>query len=361
MKISFVGDISLQGLDQDKINLDQNVKNIFLNSDLTIGNLENPITTSDLKTDKTFVQLRTEGTSIKLLKKFNLLSLCNNHMFDYGIEGYTDTINFLDRNNILHFGAGLNKCNAQEPLKVEINAKNKVAFISGTRWNNATISNYGTAPYNGYKNIIKKLKQDNFFVIYYPHWGYEYIKTPPPDVRRHAHAMIDNGVDLIVGSHPHVLQGFEIYKQKYIFFSLGNFIFKNSIIENTASKENYSKCRTSAILQISINDDKTYDYKITPTSFNDDEIYTLNNQDSKTVTEYLSGISNILSQPYLKYLKKYYAQVPKLFENERRIYTNYPRKSKLSFREKLKKITLQGLLNRLAFYFLIKTKRNKCI
>ncbi|MBI5206776.1 MAG: CapA family protein, partial [Candidatus Firestonebacteria bacterium] len=82
-------------------------------------------------------------------------------------------------------------------------------------------------------NEIKKIKSRSDFVIVFPHWGVEYEKTPNDDQKNTAKAFIDAGADLIIGTHPHVIQSIETYKNKFIFYSLGNFIFDQYFSEST--------------------------------------------------------------------------------------------------------------------------------
>ena len=100
-------------------------------------------------------------------------------------------------------------------MKIEKNDK-KVAFLGFTRWINAGKKKPGTTPGNFKKltNIIRTLKNENYFVIIMPHWNYEYVHFPAPDNRNLGKDLIDAGADLIVGSHPHIIQGYEKHNNK---------------------------------------------------------------------------------------------------------------------------------------------------
>jgi hypothetical protein len=356
MRISFVGDISLHGLDASKINIEKNVSSILNDSDLTVGNLETPVTSSEKMTELLAINLKAGVSSINLLKHFDVLSLCNNHNFDYGLEGFQDTVNFLNDYGIKHFGGGLNLAEAKSSLKVST-GNIKIAFLGGTRWSNAKRDSFGTSGYDGHKKTIKELKKEKYFVVYYPHWGYEYIKTPPPDVRKHAKEMIDCGVDVIVGTHPHILQGYEKYKGKYIFYSLGNFIFANEIIDKMAPKKNHNDCFKSVILQISVKENGSYDCNLYPIGFTDEGIKMQNDAEKLQTLGEIEKISKIFYSNYRNYLKSYYKQIPELVRLNIEVRNNLQNFKEQSFVNKLfilKTITKQDLLNRIAFLILKK-------
>jgi poly-gamma-glutamate capsule biosynthesis protein CapA/YwtB (metallophosphatase superfamily) len=354
MNIIFAGDISLNGLNSDLLKLDESIKTLFSSSDIVVGNLETPITNSDLKKELLPVNLKADGNSIHLLKNFDILNLGNNHTFDFGIYGYNDTIAFLEKNSIRYFGAGENLKQAQNPLKIITYDEFKIAIITGTRWNNASKKKYGTSGFVGHKKNIIRLKKDGYFVIYFPHWGYEYIAIPPPDVRSHAKKMIKYGVDLIVGTHPHVLQGYEKFKGKYIFYSLGNFIFHSEIIETLAPLVKRKNCTSSVLLQINVQDDKKYRYRLHPIQFNDVSINLINEKNYNKVLDEIEKMSMVFKLSYFDYLKSYYNQVPSIVEQNIKIrnqFQNFHQQSVVKKIKLLNNITKQDLYNRLFFLY----------
>jgi poly-gamma-glutamate synthesis protein (capsule biosynthesis protein) len=350
MKLALVGDISLHGLNPENIELDDQIISYFRQSDLIVGNLETPVTSSNTKTDLLPVHLKANNNAISFLKYFSVLSLCNNHIFDYGLEGFLDTFKLLDENQIKHFGAGRNLAEAVEPLKLTLDEDEKIAFISGTRWSNANKTSFGTASYKGHKSNIKKLKKEGYFIVYFPHWGYEYITIAPPDVRQHAKKMIDNGVDVIIGTHPHILQGYESYKGKHIFYSLGNFTFSSDIIKTLAPAESISSCHTTVILNLIIEKNNDYKFELAPVRFNNEKIELLSGVDKNFVNHYLEEISKIYYKSYTAYLREYYDQVPELVMQNIKIRNNFQNFHKQCLIRKLqllKNITKQDVLNRL--------------
>ena len=199
-------------------------------SHLVIGNLES----SMLSQNKCRKLVHIHSTSY--LKEFiakqgiKIVSLANNHVMDYGSEGLCQLIDLLNKNKVYHCGAGGNLSEAMEPIEVQIENR-KWAFMSyawplieaiPARKNRA-----GIAPLNK-KSIIKiihKLKSKNDEICIMLHWGYEYEKYPLPAHRKLAHTLIDAGATIIIGHHPHRIQGIEYYKNKMIAYSLGNFFF----------------------------------------------------------------------------------------------------------------------------------------
>jgi poly-gamma-glutamate capsule biosynthesis protein CapA/YwtB (metallophosphatase superfamily) len=362
MIISFVGDICLDSIDLEEFILEDEIVSIFKSSDILIGNLENPITESENKRDLLPVHLKSGENSIKILKYFTALSLCNNHIFDFGRKGFNDSQLFLKQHNILNWGAGKNKNEANLPLEIVENNSSKIAFISGTRWSNANSSKHGTASLNGHNKQIRNLKSKGFFIIYYPHWGYEYILTPPPDVRSHARKMIDFGVDLIVGSHPHVLQGYEEYKGKYIFYSLGNFIFHRKHIESLAPTESHKRVKTSVILKVHLRNKSVDRFELHPITFSSQKIKLIQGMKKEEIIDDINKNSKIFKNSRIEYLKAYYSQVSDIVDQNRKIRNNFQNFKKQTFFKKIllfKDVTKQDLLNRLGSSLFHKFVKNE--
>jgi poly-gamma-glutamate synthesis protein (capsule biosynthesis protein) len=149
---------------------------------------------------------------------------------DFGIGALRETIKVLGQNNIKYTGAGMNLTEARIPAILEVNQK-KMALCSYSLtfpeefW--ATDSTAGTCfpSHTFFYKDLREFKATNDFVIVSFHWGGELMNTPKEYQVELAHKAIDAGADLILGHHPHVIQGIERYKGKLIFYSLGNYIF----------------------------------------------------------------------------------------------------------------------------------------
>lgn len=217
--------------------------------DIIFGNLEAVLSNKNLKVgDPYSVMLRGEPMSVKGLKcaGFNVLSLANNHMMQHGMEALTETMELLSTNNIRHVPTtatdGFN--DFQEPLILKIK-KVKIAFIAYCLIRDPTgfcIS----GDYNKIIGSIKRAKKQCDLLVLSLHWGYEYIEVPSPEQIRLAHTCVDAGADIILGHHPHILQGIEEYNGKIIAYSLGNFVFDMW----------QEKMREGMILELRINNEK---------------------------------------------------------------------------------------------------------
>lgn len=239
--ISFVGDVLLGSTVENLLNQHgydypyQDVKSLLQASDFTVANLETPITTRGTPDeDRSFVY-RSSPEVLPAFKEagFDLVSLANNHMMDYGVTGLLDTLDHLDEVGIHRVGAGRDVEEAFRPFIWEAEGM-RIAFLNFTRvvpsgeWKAGHEFPEGLADtYNHTLPVeaIESAKADADLVIVLAHWGEE-RKDEPNEVQKDlARRFIDAGADLIVGSHPHVLQGFEQYNGKWIAYSLGNFIF----------------------------------------------------------------------------------------------------------------------------------------
>lgn len=147
---------------------------------------------------------------------FNFLNISNNHVTDQGKKGLEETYK-----NLESLGFNYSGCADKESDNCS-----KIIDIYDRKIGTAGFSMvYGIFDLNNAIEIIKNLKQNSDIVIINVHWGTEYIHINGDLQRQIAHSFIDHGADLIIGHHPHVVQGMEIYKDKAIFYSLGNFIF----------------------------------------------------------------------------------------------------------------------------------------
>ena len=191
----------------------KNVKSVLENDDLSIVNMEGTLTEETARADKKFafkgapsyVSILTEGS-------VEAANLANNHSKDYGSKSFEDTVSYLTDAGIAAFGY-------DDVSLLEINGV-KVG-LTGI---------YELAEHLGKKEQVKAniaaLKEAGAqLIIVNFHWGIEREYTPNDTQKELAHLAIDEGADLVIGHHPHVLQGVEKYKGKYIAYSLGNFCF----------------------------------------------------------------------------------------------------------------------------------------
>ena len=203
------------------------------NNFLSVVNLEGGIVQNlSCPISKRGPYLASSLTAITVLKKLNVGMVClaNNHIMDFGKEGLQDTIALLKENNIPYVGAGLSLSEALAPSILNIDGQ-QVAFLN-FGWNleetvYATDKSAGCAPRIDeiIQNQIQKAKQDGSNVCVCMHWGFEYNRYPLPIDIKLAQHMIDCGAELVIGHHPHCIQPKQIYNDKHIYYSLGNFYF----------------------------------------------------------------------------------------------------------------------------------------
>ncbi len=208
---------------------------LISNSDILLVNLEGPLfNTGDKRKDVTS-HLSNHPIALKWLTQAPnvIVNLANNHILDYGQEDFLKTIDLLNENNIHTIGAGVDFESANKPVFLTIKSTT-VAFVAfttdETHVGSLIVSNGrpGCASLNNTEKIIervRKLKLEADYVVVVLHWGYEYFRYPSPDQVEIAHKLVNSGVDIIIGHHPHVLQGIENYSNAYILYSLGNFFF----------------------------------------------------------------------------------------------------------------------------------------
>ncbi len=246
-KILFIGDTMLartigEGILQGA-NPFAHVQSTFSNYDLRVANIETTI--ADPKIAKEvpgkLYTFNAPVAAIPTLKTagIDVACLANNHTRDFGPEATADMISRLQNAGIKTCGAGLNIDQAFQPLIVAVAAKTKgekvqtikIAIIAVNSIENyvtnATITNPGSAFFDKDRisSAIKTARANSDIVVVFPHWGTEYQTTPSATQTSWGHFFIDIGADIVIGSHPHVVQTTENYQGKYIVYSLGNFVF----------------------------------------------------------------------------------------------------------------------------------------
>lgn len=201
----------------------KNVYEIFKNDDITTANLEGTFTNSTAKASKQFT-FKAPADYAKILTSGSIegVNLSNNHIYDYLDKGFQDTKKALEAVNVPYFGE-------DNIWKTEVKGI-KFAFLGYRGFYSSEIF------LKKLEGDIKSLKSENYIVVINFHWGKEGSYYPIDSQKIIAHHAIDSGADLIIGHHPHVIEGIEQYKDRLIFYSLGNFCFggnKNPSDKNT--------------------------------------------------------------------------------------------------------------------------------
>jgi len=202
-----------------------NIPPILKNKDMVVANLEGSITNFNPKPlNPNNVSFTFDPKIVPELKKlgFTHFSLANNHSLDFGAEGVRQTKEFLDQENLKYFGDYKNKTSLSYIESIE---NYKVGLIGYHELFDPDTTSV--------INEIKNIRDKTDFIIVYPHWGAEYQTKFSKSQQDKAHQFIEAGADAVLGAHPHVIQPIEIYKDKVIFYSLGNFVFDQTFSQNT--------------------------------------------------------------------------------------------------------------------------------
>ena len=235
LTIVFAGDLMLDRGTRELIevkgvdDLFENVHDVTGSSDFTVANLECAACDSTCKpVDKKF-NFRANPEWISSLYKNGIthLVLANNHSFDFGEDGIKQTVSNLQHTGIKPIGYSQNNNTASEPTILH-KGNDSVAIFSSCflKMNNRSVSSENASTLTE-KISAFKLKHPAYILLVCLHWGIEMDNRPSEEQIQQAHQLIDAGADAILGHHPHVVQPIELYKGKYIFYSLGNFIFDN--------------------------------------------------------------------------------------------------------------------------------------
>lgn len=268
----FVGDIMLsRGI--GKIMVEQNnwlypfehVRGYLQKADLVFGNLEGPISGRG-RNQGSIYSFNADPYVVQGLVDANIsvLSVANNHIFDYGHDAFLDTLAVLRLSKIDAVGGGVNFEDAHRPVVRDVKGT-RVAFLGYTNLLPRLLGEKNSVPATSYldeeimKHDIETAKTLADIVVISFHWGDEYHTKHNDWQERIAHEAIDAGASLVVGHHPHVVQEVEEYHGGYIAYSLGNFVFDQNFSEDTGK---------GLILEVTVNDKKINGIKTTGVLFN---------------------------------------------------------------------------------------------
>jgi poly-gamma-glutamate capsule biosynthesis protein CapA/YwtB (metallophosphatase superfamily) len=246
IKLLFVGDVMLSRQVGDKIVASGDWKYPFLrikdflsDADLTIANLETTVSDRGTRVGSIY-SFRSDPRTMEGLvyAGIDIVSLANNHIWDYSMEAFLDTMKYLTENAIEYVGAGHGYTEAHQGITKTIKGT-RITFLGYTDLLSkslaATATRPGIAVYNKEEmiNDIAAAKAKSDLVIINFHTGTEYETKHSAHQEQIYTTAIDAGADLVVGHHPHVAQEVEPYKDGWIAYSLGNFIFDQYFSEET--------------------------------------------------------------------------------------------------------------------------------
>jgi len=202
---------------------------IFRRSDIVLGNLEGPFAKYAEQQKRNFTyKIAPKNARILRRAGFNVVNMANNHLLDCGREGVIETFSVLKKHAIQYIGAGENEEKAHSPAILQA-GKYKIGLL-GYYWNRRTaarVDKPGSAidSEEHLANDIRKLRSLADRVVVTVHWGVPYDRYPSEEDQKKAHFAIDCGADIIIGHHSHIVQPIEIYKNRPVFYGIGNFAF----------------------------------------------------------------------------------------------------------------------------------------
>ena len=252
------GDDITKCIDKDVIARMDGADVMMVNNEFTYSDRGKPLS------GKTFTFRAKPETAANLqVLSADIVSLANNHVYDYGETALLDTLDTLEQYKIPYVGAGRNREEAEKIVYFQVGDR-KIAYVSATQVERSYVytkeaTDTGAGVLRTYDparfvEVIKRAEETSDFVVVYVHWGTEGVSRFEADQQSLGHQYIDAGADLVIGDHPHCLQGVEYYKGVPIFYSLGNFWFNSKtrdtgLVEAEISSQGQVKLRFVPCLQ----------------------------------------------------------------------------------------------------------------
>lgn len=239
MKIAFVGDVTMGNSKCNSGFVDDRIKELFSEHDHVVCNLEGCIYDPSLTKEKkvgAYCLNSYDGLSLLKASKVDTFFLANNHIMDYGTIGLRKTIDVLDSESLYHAGAGFNVSDIFSPL-VFYDAEVSVGILNVSEkqfgvCNEGENVGYAWMMHHEFWEKLREVTKQVDYTVIVCHAGAEDIDVPLPEIRRLYKRFIDYGASLVIGHHPHVIQGHENYRGAEIYYSLGNFYFKADSYDN---------------------------------------------------------------------------------------------------------------------------------
>lgn len=265
---------------------------VLKKADVAEVNLEGPITMRGIKVKKPYnFRMHPRFLSALASAGINVVNLANNHIHDFGDVGLYDTFSYLDSIGIHHCGAGRNREEAHTPVVLTVRGRTIALFgyYSGEEAPRATRAHPGVA-----ERSLESIRHDidsvrgrdrAAYVVVNLHWGKELAQKPGTGQIDFAHRVIDAGADLIIGHHPHVLQGVERYRSGVIAYSLGSFVFGGK------SRGTYN----SAVFEVQLKGGNL-GYRLIPIRIERWRALELHGEQADTVSAYVRKLSRIFPE-----------------------------------------------------------------
>ncbi len=292
----FGGDVTLSDHFEDVIGTNYSLPFAQLpeyrEADLAMVNLENPLTRSTLRRPNKQFNFKADPEAVKVLTEggIDIVNLANNHTMDYEASGLVETMETLDRAGIHAVGAGRDLKEARRPTIIEVKGQ-RIAYFGyyDADFHAAAEGVAGTNPRYDERVAadIKAIRDQVDWVVVNYHWGVELAEYPGDWQIDLARFTIDQGADVVIGHHPHVLQGAEIYKGRPIVYSLGNFIFGGN------SRTDYE----TAVLKVALNHNRKMKVEFLPVEVNQYQAKVISGDKGGDVLKRVERLSQIFDQP----------------------------------------------------------------
>lgn len=261
-------------------------------ADFTMVNNEFPYSNRGTQApDKQFT-FRVDPSYVSILLKsgVDIVTLANNHVLDFGADALSDTLKTLDDAGIAYTGAGHSFDRASKLISKKVNG-HTFGFLAASRvfpdvsWNVENAQPGVLSAYDPSRllSAVQDARSKCDFLCVYVHWGIERNTTPEQYQISMAHALIDAGADAVIGAHPHVLQGVEYYNGKPIFYSLGNFIF-------------YQTIEQTAVVKLTVRNDLSVHWQLLPAKASNARTFLVTDTDEcQNFYQYMSELSTNVS------------------------------------------------------------------
>ena len=295
VNLMFGGDVTLTDAYTDKVGKNYqwafSQLEEFRQADVSMVNLEAPFTSAAQPLPGKKFNFKAPIENVQVLQSggIDIVNLANNHAMDYQSAGLLETTQTLQKAGIQSIGAGENIKAARRPVIMDVKGK-KVAYLGyyDADLHAATSEGAGTNPRHNDRVAadIKALRKQVDWIVVNYHWGEELAKYPGDWQIDLARFTVDQGADLVVGHHAHVLQGAEVYKGRPIVYSLGNFIFGG----------NATSDYDTAALKVSLKDQQMR-VEFLPVQVRNYQARVVNGQAGQQILGQITGVSDIFQQP----------------------------------------------------------------
>lgn len=269
------------------------VKPVLESCDITVTNLETPLTDDETPIAKSGPNLKVAPECVALLKgHFDVALLANNHIGDYGPKPVLETINILNANQIKSVGAGKNLRDARKPLVItKKGIKTAILNFAENEFGGAKENKAGASTLDPIANLlqISETVKKTDIVIVVIHGGNEHNPIPSPRMKQTYRAFIDAGAHAVISMHTHCPQGIEIWNNAPIIYSLGNFLFDTS-------DTSYELWWVGYMVKLCFTKQSTISVQVIPVNFSPDlgKVKLFDKKNKKQFFNYLQKISNIL-------------------------------------------------------------------